>query len=105
MGKRYELLNENINIEDLDFEEIRNLIETYKRGGILSPEEEKRVKMILFISNPEDLKIDVIAGIKFDANRITKTFLKMPVILNTKQKLAIPLYTFDCEEPKKRFII
>jgi len=103
--KRCELLDETVNLENLEFEEVKKLLEAYNRGDALSPEEEKLVKALQFTLNPESLKIGVVTYLRLSANE-SKTFLKIPVILNTKLRLAAPLYSFDLKDREKiRYIL
>lgn len=95
MRTRYELLDEDINIEKLDLEEIKNLIKSYQREDTLSPDKKKQVKMLSLTLYPEDIEIALASGIEFNAKIRTKKFIKkLSVILNTKLELAVPLYNF-----------
>ncbi len=99
--KRYELLDETVNLENLEFEEVKKLLEAYNRGDALSPEEEKLVKALQFTLSPESLKIgiDVIAYLE-PINGKIKVCSKKSVILNTKLKLALPLYSYAIKRRK-----
>ncbi len=97
--KRYELLDETVNLENLEFEEVKKLLEAYNRGDALSPEEEKLVKALQFTLSPESLKIGVIAYLE-PINGKIKVCSKKSVILNTKLKLALPLYSYAIKRKK-----
>lgn len=92
MRTHYELLDEDINIEKLDLEEIKNLIKSYQREDTLSPDKKKQVKMLSLTLYPEDIEISLVSGIEFNAKIRTKKFIKkLSVILNAKLELAVPL--------------
>ncbi len=107
MDKRYELLKENfdIDLDNLDPEEMKQLVEAFRRGEELPPDKETLAKqLVLFSSNYEDFKIGNLMVVEFLQGK--RKIMKIPAILSEEIKVAIPLYSFECRKMKRRrFII